>query len=263
MTTNAQRNAAPRTPQGKAAKWVDERLRIAGPLRTQLNKVFPDHWSFMLGEIALYSFIILLLTGTYLTFFFDPSMADTVYHGRYVPMQGVTMSRAYESTLNISFDVRGGPVIRQLRHCAALIGVHLALLVRQKHTEFPSAGRSEKTVSGERIFPTYAAKAGGFFFIVFGVTAALGGLAQINPVWLFGPYNPAQVSSGSQPDWYIGFLDGSTRLFPSWEIRLFHHTIPPLFWPTVVLPGILFTLAGAYPFLEAKLTKDRDRHNLL
>jgi ubiquinol-cytochrome c reductase cytochrome b subunit len=113
------------------------------------------------------------------------------------------------------------------------------------------------------MYPTYGLKAGGFFFIVFAVCAALGGLAQINPVWLFGPYNPAQVSSGSQPDWYIGFLDGSTRLFPSWEIRLFDHTIPPLFWPTVVLPGVLFTLAGVYPFLEAKLTKDRDRHNLL
>ena len=109
------------------------------------------------------------------------------------------------------------------------------------------------------MYPTYGIKAGGFFFIVFAVCAALGGLAQINPVWLFGPYNPAQVSSGSQPDWYIGFLDGSTRLFPSWEIRLFHHTIPPLFWPTLVLPGILFTLAGAYPFLEAKLTKDQVR----
>ncbi|MCU1657644.1 MAG: Cytochrome b/b6 domain protein, partial [Pseudonocardiales bacterium] len=146
---------------------------------------------------------------------------------------------------------------------AALIGVHLALLVRQKHTEFPAPGRGEHTVSGERIFPTYAAKAGGFFFIVFGVLAALGGLAQINPVWLFGPYNPAQVSSGSQPDWYMMFLDGSTRLFPSWEIRLWGHTLPPLFWPTVVLPGILFTLAAAYPFIEAKMTKDTKAHNLL
>jgi ubiquinol-cytochrome c reductase cytochrome b subunit len=95
------------------------------------------------------------------------------------------------------------------------------------------------------------------------VLAALGGLAQINPVWLFGPYNPAQVSSGSQPDWYMMFLDGSTRLFPSWEIRLWGHTLPPLFWPTVVLPGILFTLAGAYPFIEAKMTKDTKPHNLL
>jgi ubiquinol-cytochrome c reductase cytochrome b subunit len=372
MTTEAppRRSNEPRTPQGKLAKWTDDRLNVAGPMRTQLNKVFPDHWSFMMGEIALYSFIILLLTGTYLTFFFDPSMADTVYHGRYVPMQGITMSRAYESTLNISFDVRGGLVIRQIHHwaallflaamlihmfrvfftgafrkprelnwliglgliglsiiegfagyslpddllsgtglriadaimlsipvvgtwvsflifggpfpgdviigrfyiahvllipaiLAALIGAHLALIVRQKHTEFPAAGRTEATVTGERVFPTYAAKAGGFFFIVTGVTCALGGLAQINPVWLFGPYNPAQVSSGSQPDWYMMFLDGSTRLFPSWEIRLWGHTLPPLFWPTVVLPGILFTLAGAYPFIEAKMTKDTKAHNML
>ena len=103
---------------------------------------------------------------------------------------------------------------------AALIGAHLALLVRQKHTQFPAPGKTEATVSGERIFPVYAAKAGGFFFLVFGVICALGGLAQINPIWLFGPYNPAQVSAGSQPDWYMGLLDGSTRLFPSWDIRL-------------------------------------------
>ena len=107
----------------------------------------------------------------------------------------------------------------------------------------PAPGRTEHTVSGERIFPTYAAKAGGFFFIVFAALSALGGFAQINPIWLFGPYEPRAVSSGSQPDWYMMFLDGSTRLFPSWEIRLWHHTVPPLFWPTVVLPGILTTLA--------------------
>jgi len=374
MTDTATRRSStpqtPQTPQGKLAKWADDRLNLAGPMRKQLNKVFPDHWSFMMGEIALYSFIILLLTGTYLTFFFDPSMAETVYHGRYVPLQGVSMSRAYASTLNITFDVRGGLIVRQIHHwsallflaamllhmfrvfftgafrkprelnwmiglgliglgiiegfagyslpddllsgtglriadaimlsipvigtwtsflifggpfpgdviigrfyiahvllipaiLAALIGAHLALLVRQKHTEFPAPGRNEHTVTGERIFPTYAAKAGGFFFIVFAVTAALGGLAQINPVWLFGPYNPAQVSSGSQPDWYMMFLDGSTRLFPSWEIRLWGYTIPPLFWPTVVLPGILFTLAGAYPFIEARMTNDTKAHNLL
>ena len=94
--------------------------------------------------------------------------------------------------------------------------------------------------------------------------AALGGLAQINPIWLFGPYNPAQVSAGSQPDWYMAFLDGSTRLFPSWEITAVGpYTVPPLFWPTVVLPGILITLAAAYPFIEAKMTKDRATHHLL
>jgi ubiquinol-cytochrome c reductase cytochrome b subunit len=360
----------PRTPQGKAGKWLEERFGLAAGARKQLNKVFPDHWSFMMGEIALYSFIILILTGTFLTFFFDASMTEVRYDGSYVPLQGVEMSRAYASTLNISFDIRGGLILRQIHHWAALlflaammihmfrvfftgafrkprelnwliglglmtlglvegfagyslpddllsgtglriaqaimqsipvigtwvsflvfggkfpgtdiigrlyivhvllvpgilaglIGAHMALLIKQKHTEFPGPGKTEATVSGERMYPTYGAKAGGFFFIVFAVCAALGGLAQINPIWLYGPYNTAQVSSGSQPDFYIGFLDGSTRLFPSWEIRLWHHTIPPLFWPTLVLPGILFTLAGAYPFLEAKLTKDRARHNLL
>jgi ubiquinol-cytochrome c reductase cytochrome b subunit len=361
-TESPRRSSEPRTPQGKAGKFLDERLNLAGPMRKQLNKVFPDHWSFMMGEIALYSFIILLLTGTYLSFFFDPSMAEVVYHGRYLPMNGITMSRAYASTLDISFDVRGGLIIRQIHHWAALlfvgammihmfrvfftgafrkprelnwiiglallmlgivegfagyslpddllsgtglriadaimlsiplvgtwvsflvfggpfpghvilgrlyiahvllipaiilalIGAHLALVVRQKHTQFPGPGRTEGTVMGERVFPVYAAKAGGFFFIVFAATAALGGFFQINPVWLFGPYNPAQVSSGSQPDYYMMFLDGSTRLMPSWEIRLF--------WPTVVLPGILVNIAGAYPFLEAKLTKDKVKHHLL
>ncbi|MDT4959629.1 MAG: ubiquinol-cytochrome c reductase cytochrome b subunit, partial [Pseudonocardiales bacterium] len=123
MTANARRTGAPRTPAGKVAKFFDDRLNLAGPMRKQLNKVFPDHWSFMMGEIALYSFIILLLTGTYLTFFFDPSMSYTVYHGRDVPMQNVEMSKAYESTLIITFDVRGGLVIRQIHHWAALMFV--------------------------------------------------------------------------------------------------------------------------------------------
>ena len=368
--TPARRGSGPRTPAGKTAVFVEERYQIAAPLRKQLNKVFPDHWSFMMGEIALYSFVVLLLTGTYLSFFFDASMGDVVYNGSYVPLRGVEMSRAYASTLHISFDVRGGLIIRQIHHwaallfiaamlihmlrvfftgafrkprevnwligltllvlgvvegfagyslpddllsgtglriadaiilsipligtwtsflvfdgafpgtaivgrlyivhvllipaiLAALIGAHLAFMIRQKHTDFPGPGKTEATVTGHRFFPTFAAKATGFFFIVFGLLAALGGLAQINPVWLFGPYNPAQVSSGSQPDWYMAMLDGSTRLFPSWEIRLWGHTIPALFWPTVILPGVLIGMAAAYPFLEAKLTKDRARHNLL
>src|SRR6478672_9546336 len=107
-STQTRRTGEPRTPQGKAGAFFDERLKLAGPMRKQLNKVFPDHWSFMMGEIALYAFVILLLTGTYLTLFFDPSMTETVYHGRYVPMQGITMSKAYSSPLDITFDVRGG-----------------------------------------------------------------------------------------------------------------------------------------------------------
>jgi ubiquinol-cytochrome c reductase cytochrome b subunit len=368
--TPTRRSGKPRTIAGKSGVWIEERFRIAKPTRGLLNKVFPDHWSFMMGEIALYSFIVLLLTGTYLSFFFDASMGDVVYNGSYVPLRGVEMSRAYASTLHISFDVRGGLIIRQIHHwaallfvaamlihmlrifftgafrkprevnwligltllvlgvvegfagyslpddllsgtglriadaiilsipligtwtsflvfggefpgteivgrlyivhvllipaiLAALIGLHLAIMIRQKHTDFPGPGKTESTVTGIRFYPTFSAKATGFFFIVFGLLAALGGLAQINPIWLFGPYNPAQVSSGSQPDWYMAMLDGSTRLFPSWETRLWGHTVPALFWPTVVLPGVLIGLAAAYPFLEAKLTKDRARHNLL
>ncbi len=351
-------------------RGLDRRLRLSPALRAQLNKVFPDQWSFMLGEIALYSFIVLVLTGTYLTLWFTPSMTERVYDGSYIPLRGVKMSDAYSSTLQLSFDVRGGLVIRQLHHwaallfvaamvvhmsrifftgafrkprdinwligwsllalgivegfagyslpddllsgtglriaasimlsipvigtylmflvfggqypgdeiigrlyiahvllipglIAALVAAHLALIVRQKHTEFPAPGRTERTVSGERLFPTYAAKSAGFFFLLAGTLAALGGLVQINPVWFWGPYNPAQVSSGSQPDWYMLFLEGSMRLFPSWEIRAFGHTVPTLFWPDVVLPAVLGLLALTYPWVEARLTHDRAHHNLL
>ncbi len=353
------------------AVWVDDRLGSSNFVRRSLNKVFPDHWSFMLGEIALYSFIILLLTGTYLAFFYTPSLTEVVYDGSYIPLKGVTMSQAYASTLDISFDVRGGLIMRQIHHWSALlfmasivvhlarvyftgafrkprelnwiIGVglltmgliegfagyslpddllsgtgariangimlslpvvgtwaaflifggeypgtnlldrlyalhifvvplailglitfHMMMIWYQKHTQFAGPGRTEDNVVGSRLFPGYAAKAGGFFFLVFAVLAALGGLAQINPVWLYGPYDPSQVSAGSQPDWYIGFLDGSTRLMPNWEIAGFGYTVPlNVMIPTVVLPGILFTLLAVYPFLEARFTGDRGYHNLL
>ena len=353
------------------ATWVDDRLGSSNFLRRSLNKVFPDHWSFMLGEIALYSFIILLLTGTYLSLFYDGSSREVIYNGSYIPLRGVTMSQAYKSTLDLSFDVKGGLIMRQIHHWAALlfmasivvhlmrvfftgafrkpreinwlIGVglltlgilegfagyslpddllsgtglriaysialsipvvgtwlaflvfggpfpgahiierlypihillvpgiilglitfHLGMIWYQKHTQFAGPGRTEDNVVGSRLFPAYSAKAGGFFFLVFGVMAALGGLAQINPIWLYGPYDPSQVSAGSQPDWYVGFLDGSTRLMPNWELRTLGHTFSfNVMFPTVILPGILFTLLAVYPFLESKLTGDRGYHNLL
>ena len=360
----------PSTPIGKGANWVDERLTASSVTRRTLNKVFPDNWSFMMGEIALYSFIILLLTGTYLSFWYDPSMTEVRYEGSYSLLRGVEMSRAYDSTLDISFDVRGGLLMRQIHHWAALlflaamvahmmrtfftgafrkpreitwilgvglltlgivegfagyslpddllsgtglriahaimlsipvvgswvayavfgsefpgteilarlyiahvllipgiilalIAAHVGLVAVQKHTQFPGPGRTETNVVGERVYPIYGAKGGGFFFLVFGVLAALGGLVQINPVWLYGPYNPAQVSAGTQPDWYMGFLDGSIRLFPAWEIRFWDYTISPILWPCVVLPGVMFTLLALYPFIEARLTKDRATHHLL
>jgi ubiquinol-cytochrome c reductase cytochrome b subunit len=358
---------------GKAAGEVDDRLQAATPLRALLNKVFPDHWSFLLGEIALFSFIVLLLTGVFLTFFFEPAMTEVTYTGSYAPLRGATMSAAYASTLNISFDVRGGLIMRQMHHWAALlfmasivvhmlrifftgafrkprelnwiigtllfwvgflagfsgysipddglsgtglriasaimlsipvigswltssifggefpgsiiisrffiahvllipgllvalISVHLGLVFKQKHTQWPGPGRTNTNVVGERMFPRYALKQGGFFMIVFGVIALLGGLFQINPIWIFGPYEAWVVSSASQPDWYVMFLDGSTRLMPSWQINIpigDGYVIPPLFWPTVVLPGILTMLPIFYPFIEARLNKDNKIHNLL
>ncbi len=355
---------------GAVGSAADARLKIAAPLRKQLNKVFPDNWSFMLGEIALYSFIVLLLTGTFLAFFFDASMAEVRYDGSYVPLQGVEMSRAFASTLDLSFDVRGGLLIRQIHHWAALLFVasmivhmcrifftaafrkpreinwliglsllalgivegfagyslpddllsgtglriadaivlsipvigswlsfllfggefpghqiigrlyiahvllipglilslvaaHLTIIVRQKHTDFPAPGRTEQTVSGDRLYPTYAMKSGGFFVLVFAALAALGGLVQINPVWLWGPYDPAQVSSASQPDWYMWFLEGALRLFPPIALHPFGHTVSPVFWPSVILPIVLGLVAAGYPFIEARLTRDHARHNLL
>src|SRR5690348_1704366 len=360
MARTATAPGVPTTALGKAAVEIDDRLIVAGPLRRTLNKVFPDHWSFLLGEIALYSFVVLLLSGTYLTFFFDASMREVVYDGSYAPLRGITMSSAYDSTLNLSFDVRGGLFMRQLHHWAALlfmasivvhmlrifftgafrrpretnwligvtlfilgiaegfagysmpddllsgtglrimasiiltipivgnwvyfavfggdypgeaivgrlyivhvllvpaiilglIAVHLLILVKQKHTQFPGPGRTEHNVVGNRLFPTFATKATGLIFVVFGVCAGLGGLVQINPIWLWGPYNASQVSAASQPDWYIGFLDGSTRLFPAWDINLpGDYTIPALFWPTVVIAGAMFTMLALYPVIERK-----------
>jgi ubiquinol-cytochrome c reductase cytochrome b subunit len=337
--------------------------------RTTLNKVFPDNWSFMIGELALYCFVILVLTGVYLTFFYVPSAGEVIYDGSYEPLQGVEMSEAYASTLDISFDVRAGLVMRQIHHWAALlflaaivvhlarvfftgafrrprevnwmigvtllilamfngfagyslvddqlsgtglriayssalsiplvgtwvtsllfggefpgpdilqrlyvlhililpaaiavlIGAHLGILVRQKHTQFPGPGRREDNVVGTRLWPTYAAKALGLFFLTGAVLAFLGGVFQINPVWIYGPFDPAEISVGSQPDWYMGWLEGTLRLMPPWEIRAFGFEIPNPFFPGILLPGVTFLLLYAWPFLEARVTGDYAEHHL-
>jgi ubiquinol-cytochrome c reductase cytochrome b subunit len=146
---------------------------------------------------------------------------------------------------------------------AALIVVHLALMVKQKHTQWPGPGRTNQNVVGIRMVPGFALKTTGFFMVIFGVIALMGGLVQINPIWLFGPYEASVVSAGSQPDWYIMFLDGSTRLMPDWDLHIGPYTIPGLFWPTLVLPGILTTLPLVYPFIEARLRRDKQAHHLL
>jgi ubiquinol-cytochrome c reductase cytochrome b subunit len=356
---------------GGAANFVDERTGAAKWMKKTLTKVFPDHWSFMLGEIVMYSFVILLLSGTFLTFWFDPSMKEVEYEGSYEPLNGIKMSAAYASTLHISFDVRGGLLMRQIHHWAALIfmaamvvhmmrvfftgafrkprelnwiiGValltlgivegflgyslpddllsgtgiriaeaiiqaipvvgsylayfvfggafpgevfiqriymvhillipgiilalvtaHLMLVWYQKHTQYPGPGRTEKNVVGYPLMPVYMAKAGGFFFIVFGITAFLGAVASINPIWIFGPYNPGQIGAGSQPDWYMGWLDGLVRLAPPLETHAFGFTISwNILIPGLIIPGIIFTLMAFYPFIEQWMTGDKREHHIL
>lgn len=356
------------------SRWLDQRLGLAKVGTKQLGKVFPSHWSFMLGEITLYSFIVLLLTGAYLTFFFEPSARDVIYHGPYEPLRGTEMSAAYESVLKISFEVKSGLVMRQMHHWSALlfvaamvahmmrvfftggfrrpreinwvigatililsmvnglfgysviddmlsgtgvrvayyiaqsipvigphvsfavfgglfpdpiiiprffvlhvlllpaviaglVGLHLGLVWFQKHTQFRGPGRTETNVVGTKIFPVFAMKGGALFFFVFAVCALLGGMVQINPVWVFGPFKGGEVvsavTSAAQPDWYMGWLDGILRIIPGWETRVAGFLIPNYFWGAVVFPGIIFTGLILWPFLEPLWTHDRKEHNLL
>lgn len=354
----------------KVFRWFDERLRIASFSKRTLRRIFPDHWSFLLGEIALYLFMILVGTGIFLTFFFAPSSREVIYDGSYSPLRGVPMSQAFESLLNISFDVRSGLVMRQIHHWAALLflgvivvhlmrvfftgafrkprelnwiigltlltlglfagfsgyslpddllsgtglriaysvalsipvvgtwlaflvfggefpfgniisrlyvihimlipalialllGLHLAMVWRQKHAQFPGPLRTEQQIVGTRMWPTYAVKAGALFLLTAAVVTLLAGLVQINPVWIYGPFEPSKVSAGSQPDWYLGWLEGALRLMPPWEIRALGRTIPNPFFPAILLPGLTFNLLYLWPFLEAKITGDHDPHNLL
>ena len=352
---------------GKTVGWVDDRLASSNFLKRNMGKVFPEHWSFMLGEIALYSFIVVMLSGVYLTLFFKPSMIEIAYNGSYVPLKGVQMSEAYASTLDISFDIRGGLLMRQIHHWSALffiaaisvhlcrvfftgafrkpremnwvIGVglltmallagfagyslpddllsgtglriaqgimlsipligtylsffvfggefpgtdfisrlyavhilvvpglilalltaHLIMVWYQKHTQFPGPGRTNDNVVGYRILPIYMAKAGGFFFVVFGIITLISGLVTINPIWLYGPYTPDQVTAGSQPDWYIGWLEGALRMMPNVEWVIFGYTISwNILVPAAIVPGIIFTVMGLYPWIEQWATGDKSR----
>jgi len=145
-----------------------------------------------------------------------------------------------------------------------LIAAHLGLLVRQKHTQFPGEGRTEHNVVGSPMFPTFAAKTTGFLLMVTAATALLGGLAQINPIWQFGSYDASKISYAVQPDWYMGWLDGALRIMPSWEFAGFGHTIPfEVFLPSVVFPGLIFTIALLWPSIERRVTHDNEIHHLL
>ena len=349
---------------------LDQRLPLAEAARGMLRKAFPDHWSFLLGELALYSFILLLLTGSWLTLFFDSGSRQILYQGSYAPLDGVPVSEAYDSTLHISFDVRGGLLVRQLHHWAALVfiaavsvhllrnfftgafrkpreinwmigvalfllallegfcgyslpddllsgtglrtahtivmsiplagtylafllwggafpghvlisrlfvlhvlflpalliallTVHLILVFYLKHTQWSDPGRTNRNVVGRPMFPYFAAKSTGLFFLVCGTLTVMAAIAQINPVWTYGPYRADQVSTNAQPDWYVGFLEGALRLMPPWETDFAGHTV---MWnvlvPAVLLPGVLTVLLLAYPLVERWVTGDSGEHHL-
>jgi ubiquinol-cytochrome c reductase cytochrome b subunit len=377
MTTTEQAPQAPAAQKstgmrftGWAANYIDERTSISGLVKEVGRKIFPDHWSFMLGEVALYSFIVILLSGTFLTFFFQASMVPVIYEGSWVPLKGIEMSAAMASTLDISFDIRGGLLMRQVHHWAALLfvasiglhmlrvfftgafrkpreinwvigfvlfilamaegftgyslpddllsgnglriidgmvkglpvvgtwisyllfggefpgfdivgrlyvlhilllpailvaalGVHMLLLVINKHTQFAGPGRTNDNVVGVPIMPVFAAKAGGFFFIIFGVIVLIASLFQINPVWVYGPYDPSPVSAGTQPDWYIGFADGALRLVPpGWEVVIGGFTLSlNILVPLLVLP-LFLAIVALYPFIEAWITGDKREHHI-
>ena len=134
---------------------------------------------------------------------------------------------------------------------------------RQKHTQFHGPGRTEHNVVGERVWPSFAMKSTGLLFAVAGVTTAMGTLFHVNSIWLYGPYDTAAATSYSQPDWYIGFLEGSLRLFPPWETRYFGFVINNVVYSGVVIPGLIFTSLFAVPWIERWLSGDDTEHHLL
>jgi ubiquinol-cytochrome c reductase cytochrome b subunit len=373
-TTTAPTSTTPATRgsrfTGAVANYLDERTSISGITKELGRKIFPDHWSFMLGEVALYSFIVILLSGTFLTFFFEPTMTEVHYDGSFVPLKGMEMSAAYASTLDISFDIRGGLLMRQVHHWAALLfvaaiglhmlrvffngsfrkprelnwiigftlfilamaegftgyslpddllsgnglriidgmvkgipligtwtsylifggefpgavivprlyslhilllpailvaalGLHLVLMVINKHTQYAGPGRTNENVVGVPIMPNFAAKAGGFFFVVFGTITLIASFFTINPIWNYGPYDPSPISAGTQPDWYIGFADGGLRLVPpGLEFVLWGHTWSFNILIPLAVIGVFIVAVALYPFLEAWITGDKREHHI-
>jgi len=355
---------------GRLARWTDQRVGAANFVRSTLDYVFPKHFSFLFGEVALYAFVVLLGTGVFLALFYTPSEAEVIYSGTYAPLHNVAMTEAYESVVNLSLSVDAGLLFRQTHHWAALvflgaifvhmcrvfftgafrrprelnwitgltlmvvgiaegfagysllddllsgtgvrigyaiaesipvvgtwlaqwvwggeypgegflsrlfavhifllpaiiatlIAVHLALVARPHHTQFPGPGAHERNVVGLRLWPSYATLSMGLFFLVTAVLVLMGGFLQINPVWLYGPYDVFAVSSGSQADWYFLWIQGALRLMPGVSLHLGPYTIANQFFPAVLFPGLIFAVLYAWPFLEARVTGDREEHHLL
>jgi ubiquinol-cytochrome c reductase cytochrome b subunit len=354
-------------------RFVDRRSGAAKPLRKALRYLFPDHWSFLLGEVALYAFVVLIGTGTFLALFFEPSLSETTYAGAYAPLRGAPMSDAYASAVALSFDVKAGLLMRQTHHWAAnvfvaaivlhllrvfftgayrrpreltyLIGLamlflsllegylgysmiddllsgmglaigyavalsiplvggnlgllvwgapfpgdaafesrlfighvflfpailatlmvlHLALVAARHHTQFARRGRpSDRVLVGVPAFPGQAPRSLALLLIVAAALFALGGLVQINPIWLWGPYETWLGTNGAQPDWYLGWLIGGLRLVPGFDVTIAGATVVPNpFWGGVLFPLVVLAVLVLWPWLERGLTGDRRTHNAL
>jgi ubiquinol-cytochrome c reductase cytochrome b subunit len=357
----------------RTVRALDERTGTAPLLKKALRYVFPDHWSFLLGEVALYSFIVLVATGVYLTLFFEPSLSKTIYHGPYGPLRGVQMSEAYKSVLDISYNVKAGLLIRQTHHWAAdvfvaaivlhllrifftgafrkprdltyliglamlglalpegyagysmvddllsgmglaigysvalsipvvganvgqliwggpfpgahsfesrlyiahvfifpiligtLLALHLTLVASRHHTQFrPRRADGERKVIGIPAFPGQAPRSIGLMTGVSSVLFLLGGLIQINPIWLWGPYETGLSTNGAQPDWYLGWLIGAMRLVPGFDVTVGKYTVVPNpLWGGLIFPTLVFAVLFIWPFAERRLTRDRAFHNVL
>jgi ubiquinol-cytochrome c reductase cytochrome b subunit len=372
LVSRREHDADAMTGEG-ALRFIDERTGSNVLLRKALRYVFPDHWSFMLGELALYAFVVLVGTGIFLALFYDPSDATTIYDGPYALLHGREVTNAYNSSLNLSFQVPAGLLMRQTHHWAAdvffvaitlhllrifftgafrkprelnyligltllglgliegfagysllddllsgmglaiayavvmsipviggdvahlvwagefpggheffsrlyiahvfllpvaiavLISLHLALIVRARHTQFPGPLRSERDVVGTPTWPGYALRSLGVFLITAALLVALGGLVQINPIWEWGPYETYLGSNGAQPDWYLGWLIGALRIMPPLEIVLWGKTlVPNPFFGGAGFPLAVFGFLYAWPWVEQRfLTRDTSRHELL
>jgi ubiquinol-cytochrome c reductase cytochrome b subunit len=357
----------------RAVRFVDQRSASAPLLRKALRYLFPDHWSFLLGEVALYAFITLVATGIYLTFFFVDSTKQVTYHGSYLPLRGQHMSEAYLSVVNISLSVKAGLLIRQTHHWAAnifiaaivlhlfrifftgafrkpreltyligvtmlmlsvleaylgysladdllsgmglaigysvglalpfvganlmnwlfhgpfpgqaalwprmymahillfpvligvLLTVHLLLVAMRHHTQFRQRrAQTEHTIVGVPTFPGQTPRSLGLLLGTAGVLFLLGGLVQINPIWLWGPFHTYSSTNGAQPDWYVGWLIGALRLMPGWDLTVGKYTLlPNAFWGGAAFPLVVFGFLYFWPWLERRLSGDDAFHNLL
>ena len=356
----------------RGTRWLEQRLGAAKGIKWLLSYVFPDHWSFLLGEIALYAFIVLVGTGTFLALYYIPGDSQVIFHGPYALLQGEQMSEAYRSVVDLSFSVPAGLLFRQAHHWAAdvfvaaivlhlcrifftgayrkprdvnyfigltmlmlailegfagysliddllsgmglaiaygvalslpgigaqlgylvwggpfpgsssflprleivhvflipgtlavLITLHLVMIMRQHHSQFPGPGRRERNVVGTPLWPAYALRSIGLLLAVAGVLFLLGGLVQINPIWQWGPFHPYLSENGAQPDWYIGWLIGALRLMPNWEPAIGNYTlIPNPFWGGAAFPLFVFIVMFAWPAIERRFTRDHLRHDLL